>query len=134
MLIHSTIHPETPERFAETAPANVTVLDTPVSGTRTRPESADSFVLENWKWLTDGWGDVQPGDCDGVAHICQRDLLLALDLAESVELPVPGTGIASQEVPAFFRELADEERIDTFTLASDDNYLGQRPEYPPESA
>ncbi|MCY4729942.1 NAD(P)-dependent oxidoreductase [Natronomonas gomsonensis] len=188
VLIHSTIHPETPEQLAETAPGNVTVLDAPVSGTRTRAESADlafmvggdeqaldyvrpyldsmganvhamgdvgsgevakiannlvgisnmmttaegvalgtewgldqkdllavmaessadSFVLENWEWLTDGWDDVQPGGWDGVAHICQKDLLLALDLAESVDLPVPGTAVASQEVPAFFRGLTDE--------------------------
>jgi 3-hydroxyisobutyrate dehydrogenase-like beta-hydroxyacid dehydrogenase len=189
VLIHSTIHPETPAQLAVEAPAPVTILDAPVSGTRTRAESAelafmvggdeqalsyvrpyldsmggtvhalgdvgsgevakiannlvgisnmmttaegvalgtewgldredllavmaessaDSFVLENWDWLTDGWDDVQPGGWDGVAHICQKDLLLALDLAESLDLPVPGTGVASQEVPAFFRGLAESE-------------------------
>ena len=71
--------------------------------------SADSFVVENWKWLTNGWDDIQPGGWGGVAHICQKDLLLALDLAESVELPVPGARVASQEVPAFFHGLEDEE-------------------------
>lgn len=41
VVIHSTIHPETPAQLAADAPANVTVLDAPVSGTRTRAESAD---------------------------------------------------------------------------------------------
>lgn len=189
VVIHSTIHPETPAQLAADAPANVTVLDAPVSGTRTRAESADlafmvggdeqalayvrpylesmgatvhalgevgsgevakiannlvgisnmmttaegialgtewgldredllavmaessadSFILENWEWLTDGWDDVQPGGWEGVAHICQKDLLLALDVAESLDLSVPGTGVASQEVPAFFLGLDEKE-------------------------
>lgn len=188
VLIHSTVHPETPETLAAAAPDGVTVVDAPVSGTRTRAEtaelafmvggdeaavdycrplfdamgtsihhlgevgsgeaakiannlvgisnmmttaegvalgtewgldrdallevmgqsSADSFVLENWGWLTDGWNEVQPGGFEGVADICQKDLHLALSLAESIELEVPGAGTASQCVPAFFRGLADE--------------------------
>lgn len=188
VLIHSTVHPETPATLAEAAPAGVTVLNAPVSGMRTRAEtanlsfmvggpeeavgacrplfeamgtsvhhvgdvgsgevvklannlvsisnmmttaegialgtewgvdrdtlldvmadsSAESFVLDHWEFLVEGWGDVQPGGYDGVADICAKDLDTALDLARTLDLDVPGTAVASQQVPAFYRERAGD--------------------------
>lgn len=188
VLVHSTVHPETPETLTAACPPSVTLLDAPISGLRTRAESgdlafmvggdeavleycrpllesmgttihhlgpvgsgevakitnnlvalsnmmttaegvavgtewgidretlldvmaessADSFVLDNWEWLIEDWGSVQPGGFGGAADICRKDLQLALQLAESVNVEVPGAAVASQRVPAFFEQLTDE--------------------------
>jgi 3-hydroxyisobutyrate dehydrogenase-like beta-hydroxyacid dehydrogenase len=188
VLVHSTVHPETPQTLAEVAPEGVAVLDAPVSGTQLRAEdatltfivggdetaaeycrplfeamgeevlhlgeigsgsvakiannlvgisnimttaeglrlgtawgvdegdllrvmresSAGGFIVDHWEYLSTEWGDTPVDGFDGVAHICQKDLLLALDLAESVTESVPGAAVASQEAPRIIREFGDE--------------------------
>jgi|AntDeeMinimDraft_5_1070356.scaffolds.fasta_scaffold00054_36 3-hydroxyisobutyrate dehydrogenase-like beta-hydroxyacid dehydrogenase len=71
--------------------------------------SANNFMLENWEWVVEEWDESQPGGFEAVAEICAKDLSLSLELASDRSLPVPGSAVASQQVPAFFMELADRE-------------------------
>lgn len=69
--------------------------------------TADSWIVENWDFISSRWGETHPGGYEAAARLVGKDYDLILDLAEALEEPVPGTGVASQQVPAFLRELSN---------------------------
>lgn len=69
--------------------------------------TADSWVVENWDFISEEWGETHPGGYVGAADIVGKDLQLVLELARSYECESPGAAVASQRVPAFLRRLAE---------------------------
>lgn len=74
-----------------------------------RDSSANSFIVENWEFLTEEFGEVHPQGFEGNAEICEKDLYLGLALAKGTDVDLSGAGVASQKVPAFWRSLAASE-------------------------
>lgn len=71
--------------------------------------SANSFIVQNWTFLAEEFGDVHPQGFEGNAAICEKDLYLSLELAKGTDVDLEGAAVASQKVPAYWRSLADDE-------------------------
>nr|WP_256476698.1 NAD(P)-binding domain-containing protein [Haloplanus sp. HW8-1] len=70
-----------------------------------RENTADSWVVDNWAFISEEWGDTHPTGYEGAADIVSKDLQLVLELARAQGCDSPGAAVASQR-PALLREFA----------------------------
>lgn len=66
--------------------------------------SANSFMVQNWKFFLENADDVHPGGFEAAAEISEKDLYEALELARNRDVDLAGTAVAAQQVPSLFRE------------------------------
>jgi 3-hydroxyisobutyrate dehydrogenase-like beta-hydroxyacid dehydrogenase len=60
--------------------------------------TCDSWVVQNWSTIGHSATNYQAGGPDGVANLTYKDLALALSIAHSRGLALPGTGLTAQLV------------------------------------